>query len=145
MNMGSVYLQRWPGLAVLAQQPGPVYILLTPQQLEQACASGEREFGGQNLVLTRLDMALSGLMQKLAAEFFLDDFFPSRLTAAVEILLAARVYLEQEEPADQAEQRRLRLLAEETCEALSQWESLLNPAGRQTLLYAAEERAEISE
>ena len=139
----SAFLRAWPRLAALAAQMGPLYVLPDPQKLALDCAGGEISFSGQELAILRLDTALCGLMQDLAEEFFLDEFFVNRPTAAVEILLAARVFLEQEDP-EQAEQReRVRLLAAEAENALWQWESQLQLESNRTLLYAAEETEEL--
>lgn len=136
----------WPDLAVLIKYDKAPYIVSPPQLVEEQCAAGDRSLIGNSLLSARLDMALSGLMAELGQDFFHNDVFPSRLTAAVDILAAARVFLQPQlqPPGQDAQINRVRLLAEEAQAVLEYWIGMNRQDSRQTLLMAAEEAAELS-
>lgn len=136
-------LRRWPQLAAILKYDEAPYILPAPSQVEDACAMGDRELCGEDLLAARLDLALAGLMREFGQDYFLDNLFPSRFAAMVEILTAARVFLEQE-TSDAMQEARVRLLSAEAETVLEQWNRLAARENGQTLLFAAEEPAELS-
>ena len=140
ISADSRFLQQWPQLAALAHQPAKQnYQVLSVRQLEEALSYGEYDLTAEGLLIARLDLALAGLWAELAADFFNDNQFPCRLQAAAEILLAARIELEQ--PLLESA-LRVQLLLDDALLTLQQWNILLGKKGAEQLLYVAEEPAQ---
>ena len=139
-NTNSRFLQQWPQLAALAQQPvNQPYQILPLAQLEEALSYGEYNLVEEGLLIAHLDIILAGLWAELAADFFNDNRFPYRLQAAADIALAARVDLEQ--PLSKRASR-VQLLLDDMLLTLQQWNIFLTKKGADQLLYAAEEPAQ---
>lgn len=134
------FAEKWPQLCACYSEISSPYTILSPRQLEDAFAQGDRSLVGLDLVLARLDLALAGLYLELAPDFFQDNFFASRLDAAREVILAALVLIADLSPSPQLE--RLQTLQEEAEAALQQWNYLLIQAGKDSFLRAAEEGEE---
>ena len=140
INNSGHFLQQWPQLVTLAQQSADLpYQILLLTQVEEALSYGEYDLAEEGLLIARLDLVLAGLWAELAADYFNNNQFSSRLQAAADILLAARTDLEQPLPQRAA---RVQLLLDEALLILQQWNILLGKKGAEQLLYAAEEAAQ---